>query len=170
MACLIFTGLLYSCSDGNKTSKAKSADKTAKVAKQESKAPAAAPGAKNAAIKPLLQRLLPTVKKIEYVFYKQGMSFSTETSGDQAILSYYNFVSDREMAKHNCKFDGGAVFRSQDGDIVMTADFVLVDGKCRSFVVTAEGKSYTQEMEDSGYKYLMNFFNIDMNSGQMQPK
>ncbi len=156
---------MISCSETSKTDNSAAT----KPATQKEATKTASAGVNNE-IKPLLQRLLPQVEKVEYVFYKQGMSFSTETSGQQAVLSYYNFVSDQAVAKHSCKYDGGAVFRSPEGDIVLTADFVIVDQKCKSFVVTAEGKTYYQQMDDSGLKYLMNFYNIDMNSGQMKPK
>lgn len=120
----------------------------------------------NPDIKPLLERLLPKVEKVEYVFYKKGMSFSTETSGKNSILPYFNFISDQEMPDRSCTtFDGGAVFRAPEGDIVLTVDFIISDQKCKSFVVTAENKAYYQQMDKSGYEYLMRFYNIDMNQG-----
>ena len=168
---IMFVSILCfsSCQNG---SSSKSADAKTKTKTVETKAAAQAPGKINAEIKGVLQELLPKCEKVEYVFYKEGMSFSTETSGQQATLSYYNFISDEEVAKHNCKYDGGAVFRSPDGDIVLTVDFVLFDTKCKSFVVTANNKTYYQKIDDTGYKYLLQFANLDMsgNNPNVAPK
>ena len=141
-------------------------DSTKKTTTESKTTAAAAKPAKSNSINPdikrVLQELLPLCEKVEYVFYKEGLSFSTETSGQQATLSYYNFISDVEAPKHNCKYDGGAVFRSPEGDIILTADFVLFDEKCKSFVVTANNKVYYQKINDDGYKYLMQFANLKM--------
>jgi len=153
----------YSCQNGSGSKTANKETKTAENSKNAQTAQAA--GKVNTEIKAVLQELLPLCEKVEYVFYKQGMSFSTETQGQQATLSYYNFVSDVEAPKHNCKYDGGAVFRSPEGDIVLTIDFVLRDPKCKSFVVTAKNKTYHQKMEDVGYKYLMQFADLDVAGG-----
>lgn len=139
---------------------------SAKTANKAKTAPttAAAPSI-NTDIKPILQRLLPQCQKIEYVFYKSGVSFSTELADQRNILAYYNYISEKEVPKHNCKYDGGAVFRGPEGDIVMTTDFVLVDGKCRSIVLVADNKSYYQEITPDGMKHLMYFYNIDQQQG-----
>jgi len=158
---LLFSLLLtvFACQNSNK------------AAKKAPKANTTAAPSYNSEIKPLLQRLLPHCEKVEYVFYKQGMSFATELGNKQNILAYFNHISDQEVPKHTCKYDAGAVFRSPDGDIVLTADFVLNDPKCKSAVVTAEGKSYYQKMNDSGFKHLMYFYNIDQQQGgQLVPK
>ena len=159
---------LFACQNADKQT-AKKTDTKAKTTANTNQ-PVAKAGAINPDIKPLLQRLLPQCQKIEYVFYKQGMSFSTEVGDPKNVLAYYNYISDQEVAKHNCKYDGGAVFRGPEGDIVMTVDFVLLDNKCKSFVLTAEGKSYYQKIEDAGMKHLMFFYNIDQQQGALTPK
>jgi len=168
---ILFVAAICFCSCQNESG-SKTANKETKTAEKSKNAPAQAAGKVNTEIKAVLQELLPLCEKVEYVFYKQGMSFSTETQGQQATLSYFNFVSDIEVPKHNCKYDGGAVFRSPDGDIVLTADFVLNDPKCKSFVITAKNKTYYQKMEDVGYQYIMQFYNIDMsgNNPNLTPK
>ncbi len=151
-------GLLVACGQSPQNSNA-----TPKKATQAQEA--SAPKI-NQEIKTVLKELLPQCEKVEYVFYKKGMSFSTETAGANSVLPFYNFISDTEVTPHQCKFDGGAVFRSPDGDIVMTGDFVLNDQNCRSFKVTAKGKTYYQAMDETGFQYLMRFYNIDMGKGQ----
>lgn len=148
------------CQNADKQGSAKTANKTTTTETTTAAAPSV-----NADIKPILQRLLPLCQKVEYVFYKGGISFSTELGDQRNILAYYNYISDKEVPKHNCKFDGGAVFRGAEGDIIMTTDFVLVDGKCRSIVLVADNKSYHQEITEGGMQHLMYFYNIDQQQG-----
>lgn len=109
----------------------------------------------NSELHPILQEILPTCDKVEFVFYVEGMSMSTETQSKQAINSFYSFVSPEAAPKKNCPFEGGAVFRSGD-DIVLEMDFVLKP-ECRSIRVTANKKTYLQKLTDQGYGYLMQF-------------
>lgn len=120
----------------------------------------------NSELHPILQEILPTCDKVEFVFYVEGMSMSTETASKQAINSFYSFVSPETAPKKNCPFEGGAVFRSGD-DIVLEMDFVLKED-CRFIRVTANKKTYRQKLTDQGYGYLMQFAKFRPGDGAPQ--
>jgi len=138
------------CNTGDSAKKAPQKTKTAQTAQTTTSSTAT-----NEELHPILQEILPTCDKVEFVFYVEGMSMSTETTSKQAINSFYSFVSPETAPKKKCPFEGGAVFRSGD-DIVLEMDFVLKP-ECRSIRVTANKKTYLQKLTDQGYTYLMQF-------------
>ncbi len=113
---------------------------------------------------PILEKVLTQCYKIEYVFYKEGYTFSTEAEGDQAVRNFYFYISPERFEKQKCKYDGGAVFRGNDESIKMEVDFVL-DEACQHVRVRVEGNTYYQKITPQGIKGLMQYFSINPQQG-----
>lgn len=155
--CLVILG---ACNSGNTTA---SDQKAASTTQKKAAPKTQAAGTVNQELHPILERLLPTCEKVEFVFYVQGMSMSTETEARNAINGFYTFVSPESIPQPSCPFEGGAVFRSND-EIVIEMDFVLSE-QCRFIRVTVEGKTHIQKLTDPGYQYLMQFAKFKPSDG-----
>lgn len=113
---------------------------------------------------PKLQEVLPQCAGIEFAFFLNDMALSSETKGQKAIRSFYNFIDSTSVVKKpECNYgnyEGAAVFRSHEGDIMMTIDYALTNPNCRFAKVTIDNKTYLQELTNDGLRYLMQYMQL----------
>ncbi|MDA7502331.1 hypothetical protein N8482_03555 [Chitinophagales bacterium] len=128
-------------------------------------------GKVNTILHPKLQALLVDAEKLEYVFYKKGYSFSTETdetSQPGAVKNYFYHISP-QIGPTNCKYDGGGVFRNTDGSIIMEMDFALKPD-CSGVRLRFDGETHYQQLSESGVNALNQLFSIDPSQGTPKAK
>lgn len=144
-------------SDKKETTKKKVQEQTVQTAKV------------NKELHPKLAQALPNSSVIEFAFFMNGMELSSETTGQQPIRAFYNHIDSVEVVKKpNCRYDnyeGSTVFRSREGDITLTIDFVVTDPNCRFAKVTIDNKTYYQQITESGVRYLMQFMQLRTKPG-----
>ena len=78
--------------------------------------------------KAALEPALSQCNKVEYMLYNQGISFESPNEGE--VARFYAMLDNSLPDEASCpsNYDGGIVFKNEEGDIKMEMEFNILNG------------------------------------------
>lgn len=116
-----------------------------------------------------LQKILAKGDKVEYMLYDLGISFESPNPGQSRTFPSFMERSPANGVCKSGKYDGGIVFKSQNGDILLEMEINVPQvSKCNRMVYAINGKKYAQSFNQNGLSFFNQVLNLRTNAVQGQ--
>jgi len=105
-----------------------------------------------------LLNILQHCSKVEYMLYKAGLSFESE--GKPEVIRFLGYIDAKIADESKCgsDYDGGVVFKDDEGDIKLEMDFNIT-GTCNRVVFKLDGTRHAYMMNKKGADFFKQVLN-----------
>lgn len=158
LSSLLFTACQQETSTNKEAATTQTESKTKTTASTPNKIdPESIPEGTKEVIRGLLN-ILQHCSKVEYMLYKAGLSFESE--GKPEVIRFLGYIDAKIADESKCgsDYDGGVVFKDDEGDIKLEMDFNIT-GTCNRVVFKLDETRHAYMMNKKGADFFKQVLN-----------